>query len=106
MNCIVIHGCPRDKKMAMDPKTRTYDKHWIPWIKRELTARGIPTETPLMPNPWEPEYNAFKKEFEKQRVTESTILVGTSGGTAFLVQWLGETKRSTNTPSTKRSGKE
>lgn len=77
----------------MNPKTRTYDKHWIPWIKRELSGRGIKTETPLMPNPWEPDYNAFKKEFEKYPVSERTILIGHSCGCAFLVRWLGETKR-------------
>ena len=74
----------------MDPKTRTYDKHWIPWIRKELLERGIPTEVPLMPEPWEPEYTAFKKEFEKYPVSENTTLVGHSCGCAFLVRWLGE----------------
>lgn len=77
----------------MDPKTRTYDKHWIPWIKKELTVRGIQTETPLMPNPWEPVYKDFKKELEGYPVAEDTILVGHSCGCAFLVRWLGESKQ-------------
>lgn len=77
----------------MDENTRTYDKHWIPWLKRELIAKGIPTETPLMPKPWEPDYSAFKSEFEKLSITENTILVGHSCGCAFLVRWLGETKK-------------
>ncbi|TSC83800.1 MAG: hypothetical protein G01um101416_1172 [Microgenomates group bacterium Gr01-1014_16] len=93
INCVVIHGCPSNVEKAMSPERRTYDKHWIPWIKKELTARGIKTETPLMPTPWEPDYEKFKKEFEKQKVTESTILIGHSCGSAFLVRWLGETKR-------------
>lgn len=93
INCIVIHGCPSNVEKAMNPETRTYDKHWIPWIKRELIARGIPTETPLMPNPWAPEYEAFKKEFEKYHVSENTVLIGHSCGCSFLVRWLGESKR-------------
>lgn len=93
LNCIVIHGCPSNVEKAMDPATRTYDKHWIPWIKKELSQRGIKTETPLMPSPWEPDYNAFKKEFEKYSVSENTILVGHSCGCAFLVRWLGESKQ-------------
>jgi hypothetical protein len=96
MNVIVIHGCPSNVERAMDPKTRTYDKHWIPWIKRELSSRGIRTETPLMPNPWEPDYGAFKKEFEKYEVTDKTILIGHSCGCTFLVRWLGEMKQKIN----------
>ena len=93
MNCIVIHGCPSNAERAMDPKTRTYDKHWIPWIKRELIKREIKTETPLMPTPWDPNYEKFKQEFEKCEVTENTILIGHSCGCAFLVRWLGQTKQ-------------
>lgn len=93
INCIIIHGCPPDIEKAMDSKTRTYDKHWIPWTKKELTSRGIKTETPLMPKPWCPDYKAFKKKFEKYEVTDNSVLIGTSCGCAFLVRWLGETKR-------------
>ena len=91
--CIIIHGCPSNIEKAMNPETRTYDKHWIPWIKRELMARGVKTETPLMPTPWNPEYEKFKTEFEKYGVDENTILIGHSCGCAFLVRWLGESKR-------------
>ena len=93
MNCIIIHGCPSDEEKAMNSETRTYDKHWIPWIKKELSSKGIKTETPLMPKPWKPDYNRFKCEFEKYKVTEDTVLVGHSCGSAFLVRWLGETKQ-------------
>lgn len=91
--CIIIHGCPSDVEKAMNPETRTYDKHWIPWTKKQLIANGIETETPLMPSPWYPDYEKFKKEFEKYYVDENTILVGHSCGCAFLVRWLGETKK-------------
>jgi hypothetical protein len=60
INVIVIHGCPSDEEKAANPKTRTYDKHWIPWIKKELQSRGIKVDTPLMPKPWYPDYNKFK----------------------------------------------
>ncbi len=89
----IIHGCPSNAEKAMDAATRTYDKHWIPWTKKELLARGIKTETPLMPNPWEPVYQAFKNEFEKNSVSEKDILVGHSCGTTFLIRWLGDTKK-------------
>lgn len=93
INCIIIHGCPDDEEKAMNPETRTYDKHWMPWLKSKLIANGINTEIPLMPEPWQPNYKAYKKVFEKYLVKENTILVGTSCGCAFLVRWLGETKQ-------------
>ena len=46
-----------------------------------------------MPSPWQPNYENFKAEFEKYSVDENTILIGHSCGCAFLVRWLGETKR-------------
>ncbi len=61
-NCIIIHGCPSNVEKAMNPETRTHDKHWIPWVKNTLTKFGIPTEAPLMPEPWEPSYEKFKAE--------------------------------------------
>lgn len=90
INCIIVHGCPSD---SGEEKTKEYAKHWMPWIKKELTSRGIETEIPLMPQPWFPDYEAFKKVFEKYPVKENTILIGHSCGSAFLVRWLGESKR-------------
>jgi len=96
-NCLVVHGCPGDEESLMDLSERTYTKHWIPWIRRELNARGIPTQVPLLPEPWAPVYEKFKAEFEKYPVNESTILIGHSCGGAFLVRWLGDTKQKIDT---------
>ena len=93
IKCIIIHGCPSNIEKAMDPERRTYDKHWIPWMKERLITKGIETETPLMPTPWQPDYEKFKSEFEKYDVNENTVLIGHSCGCAFLVRWLGETKK-------------
>lgn len=68
----------------------------MPWVKKELEAHGIRTEIPLIPEPWHPDYQKFKNEFEKYSVTENTILIGHSCGCAFLVRWLGETNRKIN----------
>src|SRR3989338_5872262 len=97
LNCIIIHGCPSSPKELIDINSPgSFYKHWIPYVKKELTSRGIHTETPLMPSPWEPDYEAFKKEFEKYPVSENTILIGHSCGCAFLVRWLGESKQKIN----------
>ncbi len=93
-NCIIIHGCPPNSEELIninDPGS--YHKHWIPYIKKNLILKGIDTETPMMPTPWEPDYDAYKKEFEKYLINENTILIGHSCGCAFLVRWLGESKK-------------
>lgn len=89
----IIHGCPSNAEKAMNPETRTYDKHWMPWLKKELASRGVQAVAPLMPNPWEPNYEAFRTEFEKNKVTEEDVLIGHSCGTTFLIRWLGDTKQ-------------
>lgn len=93
MNVIIIHGCPSNIEKAMNPKTRNHDKHWMPWLKKQLIKYKIQVKIPLMPEPWAPDYNKFKKEFEKYKVDKDTVLIGHSCGCAFLVRWLGESKQ-------------
>ena len=90
---IIIHGCPGREEEMMNLADRTFDKHWMPWTREKLIESGIKTETPMMPSPWEPNYEKFKQEFEKYYVNEDTVLVGHSCGCAFLVRWLGESKK-------------
>jgi predicted alpha/beta hydrolase family esterase len=96
MKCVIIHGCPSDKEKSLDPEKRTYDKHWIPWIKKRLSEKNIEVLTPLMPEPWKANYGKWKAEFDKLIVDEDTNLIGHSCGCAFLVRWLGDTKRRIN----------
>jgi len=93
MKIIIVHGCPSDIEKAQEEKTRTYDKHWIPWLTKKLSEKNIQTLVPLMPEPWYPNYSNWKKEFNKLKVNKEDILIGHSCGCAFLVRWLGETKK-------------
>ena len=90
---IIIHGCSSIEEKEISPEMRTHDKHWIPWVRKELSAKGIATETPRMPDPWEPSYEKFKEVFSKYKITENTTLIGHSCGCAFLVRWLGDSKQ-------------
>jgi len=92
-SCIIIHGCPSNVEKAMDPERRTYDKHWIPWIRKELILKDIKVELPLMPEPWDAKYEAWKEIMDNIEVNDESILIGHSCGGAFLVRWLGETKK-------------
>ncbi len=91
--CIVIHGCPPKDRRKEKDYTSPDKSHWIPWIKSKLEKNEIKTFVPKMPVPWKPDYNKFKKEFEKYEVNKNTILIGHSCGGTFLVRWLGETKK-------------
>lgn len=92
-NCIIVHGCEYDEQNSVKLAQRTAENHWTVWVREELIARGIPAQTPLLPESWAPEYDTFTAEFEKYEITEHTVLVGHSCSCAFLVRWLGETKR-------------
>ncbi len=92
-NCIILHGCPSSEEKALSPKLRTFDKHWIPWTKKQLTEHGYDVVSPLMPRPWEPVYEDFKIIFDSLEVNDKTVLIGHSCGSAFLVRWLGDTKK-------------
>jgi len=89
-NCIIIHGC------CDDSNDSAYDKHWLPWVREELIKRGIKCTTPLMPEPWQADYEAWKQEMAQHEMNENTILIGHSCGCAFLVRYLGETKKTIN----------
>jgi predicted alpha/beta hydrolase family esterase len=96
-DCIIVHGCPSGPEGEQDSVTRSYDKHWIPWVREKLIARDIPTLAPVMPDPWTPDYARFKRAFETHPVSSRTILIGHSCGCAFLVRWLGESKQEIDT---------
>ena len=96
-NCIIVHGCPGGPEGEHDAATRSFDKHWMPWTRERLIERNIPTLTPIMPEPWAPDYTSFRREFERHPISERTILIGHSCGCAFLVRWLGESKQEIDT---------
>ena len=91
-NCIIVHGC-LDSDEPRDSETRTYEKHWRLWLIDNLKKRNIKVYAPLMPEPWAPDYKKWKDEFDKRNIDENSVLIGHSCGCAFLVRWLGETKK-------------
>ena len=55
-NCIIIHGSPDNEERAMSSEKRTYNKHWMPWVKKQLEEKGWKVNKPDMPHPWEKVY--------------------------------------------------
>lgn len=91
-NAILIHGCCDKKEYFSDKYPSLSNSHWFPWLQKQLLMKGIFTQTPEMPKPYEPDYNEWKKEFERFDIHEDTFLVGHSCGGGFLIRWLSENK--------------
>lgn len=91
-NAILVPGRP-DKEEYYDPKYPTNsDGHWFPWLAKHLQINNVFAVTIEPPMPWQPRYDAWKKEFERFDITTETVLVGHSCGGGFLVRWLSENK--------------
>lgn len=89
---IILHGMP-DKEEYYDPNSPSQsNKHWIPWLQRQLTLQDILAQAIELPKPYEPNYEAWKRIFEQFEVNDETILVGHSCGGGFLARWLSENK--------------
>lgn len=85
-----MHGKP-SKQQFDDPEfPSTSNYYWLPWLQKQLVLKGIPTNTPEVPDNWRPDYPVWLKEFERFDVTPDTILVGHSCGSGFLLRWLSE----------------
>lgn len=63
---------------------------WFPWIQKQLLLNGVLAQTPEMPQPWDPNYEAWSNEFVRFDIKPDTILVGHSCGVGFLLRWLSE----------------
>ncbi len=87
---IIIHGMPNKEGYYNPNGDAESNSHWLPWIQHELLIRDILAQTPEMPVPYNPDYNAWKETFERFPINEETILVGHSCGGGFLVRYLSE----------------
>ena len=90
---ILIHGTCDEEEYFSDLYPPLSNSHWFPWLQKQLLTKGIFTQTPEMLDAYKPEYEKWKKEFERFGINEESILVGHSCGGGFLLRWLTENKR-------------
>jgi len=89
-NAIIIHGtCDKDEYFS-DKYPSLSNSHWLPWLQKQLLIKNIFTQTPEMPDAYEPNYEKWCHEFEKFDINEETILIGHSCGGGFLIRWMSE----------------
>jgi predicted alpha/beta hydrolase family esterase len=90
---IFVHGHYRKEKYY-DPNSEMINlKDYTLWLLKQLTIRDYLAEAPLMPTPFWPIYEEWKKELERYDLDENTTLIGQSYGGGFLVRWLSETDK-------------
>jgi predicted alpha/beta hydrolase family esterase len=92
MNVVIVHGANDSEKSAFEGG-REDTRHWFPWLRKELSKRGIEFSSELYPKDWEPNYEEWKRIFEKNNIDENTILVGHSLGCGFILRWMAENKK-------------
>lgn len=87
---VVLHGMPSKEEYYDVSQDSPSNAHWLPWLQHQLLTQDILAQTPEMPEPYDPDYENWRREFEKYTINEQTILVGHSCGGGFLVRWLSE----------------
>lgn len=90
---LILPGMP-DKEEYYNPDSPAQsNKHWFPWVQRQLIIKDMLTQTPEWPKPYDPDYRSWLELFNQFKVDKDTILIGHSCGGGFLVRWLSENKR-------------
>ncbi len=87
-NAILIHGCCDRAEFDDAQYPSASNSHWFPWLQKQLLKKGIMTQTPEMPHPYNPEYQEWCKIFNQFEINHETTLVGHSCGAGFLMRWL------------------
>ncbi|WP_428381102.1 alpha/beta hydrolase [Methylocystis sp.] len=89
-NAIILHGaCERAEYFSSEHPAQS-NSHWLPWMQKQLLIRGVATQTPEMPSPYDPDYGSWKRELERFDIGPRTLLIGYSCGAGFLLRWLSE----------------
>jgi predicted alpha/beta hydrolase family esterase len=89
-NALLVPGKPSEQRFKSAKELDPSDSNWIPWVKRRLTLRNIFAVAVDVPRPHKPDYEAWRKEFERHEVGVTTTLIGHSAGAGFLLRWLSE----------------
>lgn len=89
---VILHGKPTKERYENPEIPKPHEANWFPWIKAELSNVGVDASVPALPRPYFPEYEAWKKVFEAEKVDSNTGLVGHSAGAEFILRYLSANK--------------
>jgi len=92
-NALILHGMPSWEEYSDSGLPAPPDRHWLPWLRLELSLAGVDAQAPELPEPYRPVYEAWRKTFESFEIGSETLLAGHSCGGGFIVRWLSEGSR-------------
>lgn len=87
-NAIIVHGLHGQSDLQNPNGPSPSNRHWLPWLQKQLVMHGVAAQTPEMPLAYAPSYDLWQKTFEIFPIQKNTILIGHSCGGGFLVKWL------------------
>lgn len=87
---IIIHGMPDKEEYYSYDKPSSSNKHWFPWLQKELAVRDEISQALEMPKPYFPIYKDYCEVFEQMKISKETTLIGHSCGAGFLLRYLSE----------------
>src|SRR3989344_397387 len=87
-NAIILHGKPDKEEYYSLDQPNPSNRHWIPWLQKQLLVHDIKADTPEVPQPYKPRWDLWVKEVERFEIGPETILVGHSCGAGFWVKYL------------------
>ena len=84
MNFFIIHG------VYANPGA-----NWFPWLKKELESRDFEVIVPKFPTPFDQSLESWLRTIKnyEEKITNETILIGHSLGTAFILNYLEKTNK-------------
>lgn len=89
-NAIVLHGRPGKEEYYDLNQASASNAHWLAWLQNALLANNIHCYNPEVPLAFDPQYELWRKEFERGDINQDTILVGHSTGAGFIIKWMCE----------------
>ena len=60
---IILHGMPEEKNYFDAGADSQSNCHWLPWLQQQLLVQGTLAQTPELPKPYMPVYEAWKAVF-------------------------------------------
>ena len=83
---------PSEEEYFNPDSSAQSNKHWLPWLQRQLILNKVLAQAIELPSPYQPVYKDWEDFFNQFKIDEDTMLIGHSCGAGFLVRWLSENK--------------
>lgn len=90
VDALILHGKPPRERYENPDLPKPHEANWLPWIAAELGKRGLRTAIPQFPKPYEPDYEAYRDEFEQYEIDTNGVVIAHSAGSEFILRWLSE----------------